>query len=98
MIRDRFLNFFLVAFNMQASIACVLALVTCLKTIIVRYSGITLSLNSLCSLAKATFSITTEVIVTGMNFQSKKANSLLYLPLLFLEQALNIMLEISADA
>ena len=58
-VEDSTPNFFyLVAFNMQALIACVLDLV-----------GITLSLSSLCSLAKATFSITTKAIVNELSVE-----------------------------
>ena len=61
------------------------------KTINVRYSGILLSLSSLCSLAKATCSTTTEAIVNEFSLAGK-------LICCFLEPALSIMLEISPDA
>ena len=54
-------------------------------------------LSSLCSLAKATFSITTEAIVNELSVEGKLIYYFIY-PILFLERVLNIVLEISADA
>ena len=56
-----------------------------LKTINVRYSGITLSLSSLCSLAKATFSITTETIVNELSVVGKLVYCFIY-PYCFLSK------------